>query len=64
MNIAKNLGSFDRLARLLGGGGLIALAVTGVIGVWGWLGAILVATAFISFCPIYKVLGIKTCTDC
>lgn len=64
MNIAKNLGGFDRLARLVLGGALIALALTGVIGVWGWLGAILVGTAFINFCPIYRLIGIKTCSDC
>ncbi len=64
MNIAKNLGGFDRLARLVFGGALIALALTGVIGAWGWLGAILVGTAFINFCPIYRLIGIKTCSDC
>ncbi len=64
MNIAKNLGGFDRLARLVFGGGLVALALTGVIGAWGWLGAILVGTAFINFCPIYRLIGIKTCSDC
>lgn len=64
MNIAKNLGGFDRLARLILGGALIAMTLTGVIGVWGWLGAILVGTAFVNFCPIYRLIGIKTCSDC
>jgi len=64
MQISKNLGSADRIARLVGGALLVILALTGTIGVWGWLGLIFVATAFMNFCPIYKVLGVKTCSDC
>lgn len=64
MALAKNMGSIDRLARLIIGALLIVLAVTGTIGVWGWVGIILVATAFLNFCPIYRIIGIKTCKDC
>lgn len=64
MTLAKNMGSIDRLARLIIGALLIVLAVTGTIGVWGWVGIILVATAFLNFCPIYRIIGIKTCKDC
>ena len=62
--MTRNLGQFDRIARLVLGALLIVLAVTGTIGIWGYLGAIFVGTAFVSFCPIYRVLGIKTCQDC
>jgi len=58
------MGGIDRLARLIIGALLIVLAVTGTIGVWGWVGIILVATAFLNFCPIYRIIGIKTCKDC
>lgn len=64
MQLTTNLGSIDRIARLVVGALMIILALTGTIGVWGWLGVILVATALMKFCPIYKVLGVKTCTDC
>ena len=64
MQLTRNLGKPDRLIRVIGGVALIALAVTGTIGVWGYLGAILVATAFMNFCPIYRIFGIKTCSDC
>jgi len=64
MALAKNMGGIDRLARLIIGALLIVLAVTGTIGVWGWVGIILVATAFLNFCPIYRIIGIKTCKDC
>ncbi len=61
MNFAKNMGGMDRLVRLLLGVVLIVLALTGTIGVWGWLGLILVVTAFIRFCPLYRVFGMSTC---
>jgi O-antigen ligase len=62
--MTRNLGQFDRIARLILGALLAILAVTGTIGVWGYLGLILVGTAFVNFCPIYRIFGIKTCQDC
>lgn len=64
MQLSQNLGKPDRLIRLIGGAALIALAAMGTIGVWGYIGAVFVATAFMNFCPIYRALGIKTCSDC
>ena len=58
------MGSADKIARFVLGGALIVLALTGTIGVWGWLGLILVVTAFINFCPLYRIVGFKTCQDC
>lgn len=62
--MTRNLGQFDRIARFGIGALLILLALLGTIGVWGYVGVILVGTAFVNFCPIYRVLGIKTCQDC
>lgn len=62
--MTRNLANWDRIARFVLGAALIALAATGSIGVWGYLGAIFVGTAFISFCPIYRIFGLKTCQDC
>ncbi len=64
MQLARNLGTIDRIARLLAGSALVVLAITGMIGVWGWIGTIFMATAFMNFCPIYRVLGLKTCNEC
>lgn len=64
MIFAKNMGSFDRMARLIVGLLLMVLAFAGTIGIWGWLGAILVGTSFLNFCPIYRIFGIKTCSEC
>jgi len=62
--ITQNLAQWDRIARLFLGGLLVVLAATGLIGGWGYLGVIFVATAFMNFCPIYRIVGFKTCTDC
>lgn len=64
MEFARNLGSLDRILRFVVGALLVILAITGTIGVWGWIGLVLLATAFLNFCPIYRVLGVKTCSDC
>ena len=39
----------------------IALAATGTVGWWGWLGVIPLATGLFRFCPAYTLLGINTC---
>ena len=62
--MTRNVGNLDRIARFVLGALLIALAAMGTIGVWGYLGVILVGTAFVSFCPIYRIFGLKTCQDC
>jgi hypothetical protein len=56
-----NVGGIDRIARIAIGLVLIALTLMGTIGVWGWLGVVLVATGLISFCPLYPLLGLSTC---
>lgn len=55
-----NLGQIDRLLRFVVGAALVILAATGMIGMWGYLGVIFLVTAFINFCPIYRILGIST----
>ena len=39
----------------------MALAATGQVGAWGWLGVVVLATGVFSFCGLYTVLGINTC---
>ena len=59
-----NVGSADRAIRIVAGLTLIALAVTGTIGMWGWIGVIPLATGIIGWCPAYLPFGIKTCKTC
>lgn len=56
----KNIGSLDRTLRIVAGFVLIVFAITGEIGLWGWIGIIPLATAVFNFCPLYRVLGITT----
>ena len=56
-----NVGNIDRILRVVLGLALIALTLTGTIGVWGWIGIVPLATAAMGFCPLYTVLGFSTC---
>ena len=59
--MSLNGGSWDRVLRVVVGLVLIALAATGTVGLWGWIGVVPVATGLFGFCPAYSLLGIKTC---
>ncbi|MDO6727273.1 MAG: YgaP family membrane protein [Cognatishimia sp.] len=56
----KNLGTFDRAARLIIGVLLIIGALMGY-GAWMWIGVIPLFTGLINNCPLYSILGISTC---
>ena len=56
-----NEGTIDRALRIIAGLALIALAATGTVGVWGWIGLVPLATGLIGWCPAYTLLGINTC---
>ena len=56
-----NVGLIDRLARALLGIVLLALTLTGTIGLWGWIGVVPLATAALANCPLYSMLGLSTC---
>ena len=56
-----NVGGIDRILRTAIGLALIALTLTGTIGVWGWIGVVPLLTAALGFCPLYTVLGFSSC---
>jgi len=56
-----NEGTLDRILRIEAGLALLALTLTGTIGVWGWIGVVPLLTGAIGICPLYTVLGIRTC---
>ncbi|WP_254762866.1 YgaP family membrane protein [Natrinema marinum] len=68
----SNIGSTDRLARLVGGAVLLALGVATLAGVLEFgpaagavatvVGIVFVGTALTRFCLLYRVLGVDTCT--
>lgn len=61
--MTKNIGNIERIVRIVGGLVLIALAATGTVGVWGWVGLVPMATGLVGWCPPYSLLGINTCKN-
>lgn len=59
--MTRNEGSIDRGLRIAAGLVLIALAATGTVGAWGYVGLVPLATGLIGWCPAYTLLGINTC---
>ena len=59
--MASNVGGIDRILRIVAGAVLIALTLMGTIGVWGWVGVVLLVTGLFKFCPVYPLLGMNTC---
>ena len=62
----KNMGTADRAIRIIVALIIMVLYFTGTItGMLGTvllvLGAVFLATSFISFCPLYTLFGISTC---
>lgn len=57
----KNVGNIDKVLRIAAGVVLIGLTLGGVIGIWGWIGVVPLATGLVGWCPAYTLLGIKTC---
>ena len=56
-----NEGTIDRTLRVIAGLVLIALAATGTVGMWGWIGIMPLLTGAIGVCPAYSIFGINTC---
>lgn len=59
--MTRNMGTLDRGLRVAAGLALVALAATGTVGAWGWIGVVPLVTAAIGWCPAYTLLGIRTC---
>jgi len=63
----KNMGSTDKVIRLSVAAVLAALyftgTVTGTLGIVALVAAgVFTLTSLVSFCPIYPILGINTCS--
>ncbi len=55
-----NVGQTDRIIRIVAGVLLLSLIFIGPKTWWGLIGVVPLATAFINFCPAYKLLGVNT----
>ncbi len=56
-----NIGSIDRAIRILAGLALIGATLLDLIGPWGWIGVVPLATGIFRFCPAYLLFGLRTC---
>ena len=57
----KNVGTIDRVVRVVLGIVLLAMVFVGPQTPWGWIGLVALVTALIGFCPAYKLVGLSTC---
>ncbi len=60
----KNVGSIDRIVRIIAGIALLAFALVGPetgYNYLGFIGIIPLVTALLGWCPAYTLFGIKTC---
>jgi hypothetical protein len=61
MAMKINEGGLDRGIRVVVGLVLIALAATGTVGWWGYIGIVPLITGAVGVCPAYSLLGLNTC---
>lgn len=68
--MGKNIGSVDRILRLIVGALLLVLPFASGIEMFDTgpmkfgtaiVGLVLVFTALVKFCPLYRIFGIRTC---
>jgi len=59
----KNVGRTDKVIRFIIGMALLSLLfiIPGNLKFLGLIGLVPILTASFSFCPLYTILGIKTC---
>jgi len=57
-----NVGGIDRILRIVAGLALVSLVFIGPQTPWGWFGLVPLVTGIFSFCPLYSIIGVKTCS--
>jgi hypothetical protein len=56
-----NEGALDRTVRIVLGIALLSLTVVGPHTLLGLIGVVPLLTGIVGFCPLYRVLGVRTC---
>lgn len=56
-----NVGTIDRVLRIVAGLVLVGLAASGTVGMWGYIGVVPLLTGLFRFCPAYPLIGLNTC---
>jgi len=60
----SNIGSMERIIRIVAGLGILSLAFIGPETKWGYLGLVPLLTGLTGWCPPYSLLGFSTCSSC
>ena len=60
----KNIGTIDKVVRILVGLALISLVFVGPQTPWGWIGVPVILIALVGWCPLYKLVGFSSCKKC
>jgi hypothetical protein len=56
----KNEGTIDRAIRIVVGIGVLSLTLVGPRTPWGLVGLVPLATGVVGFCPLYRLIGVRT----
>jgi hypothetical protein len=56
----SNVGSLDKVVRIVVGLGLLSLVFVGPRTPWGWIGFVPLLTAFVGVCPLYLPCRVDT----
>jgi hypothetical protein len=59
--LSHNESSLDRVIRVVIGVMLLSLVFVGPKTLWGLIGVVPVLTGLAGFCPLYRVIGLRTC---
>lgn len=65
----KNMGALDKTLRLIAAIIAISLAATGVLTgtaaiIAYAIAGVFLVTSLVSFCPLYRLIGLRTCANC
>jgi hypothetical protein len=56
-----NEGTLDRVVRVVAGLAVLSLVFVGPKSWWGLVGLLPLGTGLVGFCPLYGLLGLRTC---
>ncbi|MEN8169230.1 MAG: DUF2892 domain-containing protein [Pseudomonadota bacterium] len=55
-----NVGSMDRILRVVVGAGLVTATALGALPVWGYIGIVPLVTGAFGLCPIYSLFKLSS----
>lgn len=58
----RNEHTAERVVRVVIGVALLSLVWIGPQTAWGWVGLVPLVTGLVGSCPLYRVLGVSTCS--